>query len=45
MGLKLMVESVESASPTIPVRWCVDRASLENLQAQGVRHPYVLLVV
>lgn len=45
MGLKLIVESTESASPTIPVRWCVDRATLEEMQRRGVRHPYVLLVV
>jgi hypothetical protein len=29
----------------MPVRWCVDRATLKGLEDKGIRFPYILLVV
>jgi hypothetical protein len=44
--LKLIVgdQGKEVQSATVPVRWCVDKETLNELKKEGVTDPYLLLV-
>jgi hypothetical protein len=40
-----MVENPEVKDVVIPLRWCVDRETLDELKDKGVQDPYLLLVI
>lgn len=45
--IKLMIAEQDRAvqNAIVPVRWCVERETLEALRQKGVKKPYVLIVV
>lgn len=45
--IKLMIAEQDRAvqNAIVPVRWCVERETLEVLRQKGVKKPYVLIVV
>lgn len=43
--LKIMVEKPEVQDVIVPLRWCVDRETLDELRDRGVQDPYLLLVI
>lgn len=43
--IRLFAENPERANPNLPLRWCVDRETLDELKRKGVKNPQLLLVV
>lgn len=43
--MKLIMQSMESGNPTIPVRWCVTPEEAAVLKNQGTIHPHILILV
>ena len=44
LKLKVGDEKGEVQNANVPVRWCVDKETLEKIQQDGVKNPHILLV-